>query len=355
MKRSLPTRGVGCECGQRNLSTRPRDFTRSQRRPRRSPSCQAETLDPDAPGIEDVRGRLRGTVLYVGVSKLPEKMSPATAVTDSEKWAVELMFEGLLEAVPDTEVIRYRPALAESLPAVMPLGRSFTLPHNAHWSREPGVNLDPLVDARDVRGTLRSPASAGPQVFLGGRRRRRFRSHRPHRRSVPSAVGLHTRGAGTARPGDIQGDPGRVISRNWARGRTISNSPRPPSAAGRSSSKAASAKAPNASVPSSARTRSTRSEPEARPALDPRIAHVCAEPDEPGQRRRGRSTPHLSGRPRRLRNSVPRRRRPQGRDARAEPRPIGTFTFWRSTIGARSCRTTGSGKGCRPRSTGMRF
>jgi ABC-type transport system substrate-binding protein len=110
----------------------------------------AETLDPDAPGIEDARVRLRGKVLYVGVSKLPEHMSPATARTDAEKWAVELMFEGLLETVPDSEVIRYRPALAEAMPGVMPLGRSFTLPHNVRWSREPGD----LVDARDVRETL---------------------------------------------------------------------------------------------------------------------------------------------------------------------------------------------------------
>jgi peptide/nickel transport system substrate-binding protein len=110
----------------------------------------AETFDPDAPGIEDNRIRLRGKVLYVGVSKLPERMSPATATTDAEKWAVELMFEGLLETVPDSEVIRYRPALAETMPAVMPLGRSFTLPRNSRWSREPGE----VVDARDVRGTL---------------------------------------------------------------------------------------------------------------------------------------------------------------------------------------------------------
>jgi len=118
----------------------------------------AETLDPDLPGIEDVRTGLKGTVLYVGVSKLPEKMSPATATTDSERWAVELMFEGLLQTIPDPEVIRYRPALAESLPGVMPLGRSFTLPRNLRWARD---DAGPL-DARDVQATLeflREPAN----------------------------------------------------------------------------------------------------------------------------------------------------------------------------------------------------
>jgi ABC-type transport system substrate-binding protein len=111
---------------------------------------QAELLDPDLPGIAGIRGSLRGKVLYVGVARLPERMSPATAELDSERWATELIFEGLLQAIPDSDVIRYRPALAESLPAVMPLGRSFTLPRNVRWSRDDGS----VVDARDVRDTL---------------------------------------------------------------------------------------------------------------------------------------------------------------------------------------------------------
>jgi ABC-type transport system substrate-binding protein len=93
---------------------------------------------------------MRGKVLYVGVSKLPDLMSPATAATDAEKWAAELMFEGLLQAVPDADVIRYRPQLAEGLPAVTPLGRSFTLPRTVRWARDGGE----VMDARDVRGTL---------------------------------------------------------------------------------------------------------------------------------------------------------------------------------------------------------
>ncbi|HKB01616.1 MAG TPA: ABC transporter substrate-binding protein [Gemmataceae bacterium] len=111
---------------------------------------QAELFDPDLPGIAEARLRMRGKVLYVGVSKLPEMMSPATATTDAERWATELMFEGLLQAVPDPEVIRYRPQLAEGPPAVTPLARAFTLPRNVRWGRDGGEGMD----ARDVRATL---------------------------------------------------------------------------------------------------------------------------------------------------------------------------------------------------------
>jgi peptide/nickel transport system substrate-binding protein len=109
----------------------------------------AEALDPDVPGIGDARLRLRGQILYVGVKSLPERMSPATAQSDSERFAVELMFEGLLQAVPGPQVGRYRPQLAQTLPAVSYLGRTFTLPQNIRWGKE-GENLD----ARDIRGTL---------------------------------------------------------------------------------------------------------------------------------------------------------------------------------------------------------
>lgn len=129
---------------------------------------QAELLDPDIPGVAEARMALRGKVLYVGVPKLPERMSPATAETDAERWAVELMFEGLLQTVPDAEAIRYRPVFAESLPAVMPLGRSFNLPRNVHWARD--IQGFPTADARDVRGTLdllRRPAFRERWAFDG--------------------------------------------------------------------------------------------------------------------------------------------------------------------------------------------
>jgi ABC-type transport system substrate-binding protein len=119
---------------------------------------QAEAIDPEVPGLEAARLKYRGKVLYVGVPKLPSKMSPAAAEHDAERWAVELMFEGLLQAVPDPDlVVRYRPVLAEALPQVMPLGRAFTLPRTIRWATEGGD----VVDARDVRETLnllRAPA-----------------------------------------------------------------------------------------------------------------------------------------------------------------------------------------------------
>lgn len=111
---------------------------------------QAESLDPEVAGINNVRAQLRGKVLYVGVSQLPLRMSPTLAASDAERWAVELLFEGLMQPIPDAEMVRYRPCLAETMPGVMPLGRSFTLPKNLAWSQE-GRDL---VDARDVRGTL---------------------------------------------------------------------------------------------------------------------------------------------------------------------------------------------------------
>ncbi|WP_020470122.1 ABC transporter substrate-binding protein [Zavarzinella formosa] len=121
---------------------------------------QAETFDPDLPGIAEVRNRLRGKVLYVGVARLPERMSPAAATLDSEKWAVELMFESLVQAIPDPEMIRYRPQLAEALPMVTPLARSFVLPKNVRFGNDGGE----VLDATDVRATLmlnRKPAREG--------------------------------------------------------------------------------------------------------------------------------------------------------------------------------------------------
>ena len=126
---------------------------------------QAENLDPELPAIADIRTRLRGKVLYVGVSRLPERMSPATAALDSEKWAVELMFESLVQAIPDPEMIRYRPQLAQALPTVAPLSRSFVLPKNVRFGNDGGD----ILDATDVRATLMINRKAGREGEAGYR------------------------------------------------------------------------------------------------------------------------------------------------------------------------------------------
>jgi ABC-type transport system substrate-binding protein len=87
---------------------------------------RAEALDPTVPGLQDLRREIGSgyRVLYVGARVFPERMSPATARFDSEKQAVELLFEGLLEEVPDgSGGIRCRPGAVLGLPTVVPGGR----------------------------------------------------------------------------------------------------------------------------------------------------------------------------------------------------------------------------------------
>jgi len=92
----------------------------------RNDLTRADALDPGVPGLRELKREL-GTgypVLYVGVRQFPEKMSPATARLDSERQAVQLLFEGLLEEVPDLAGgTRYRPGAALAAPAVVPGGR----------------------------------------------------------------------------------------------------------------------------------------------------------------------------------------------------------------------------------------
>jgi ABC-type transport system substrate-binding protein len=109
-------------------------------------------------GLEEELGNKDDTrPLYIGVRSLPERMSPATALTDSEKQAVELIFEGLIQTSPElvdswstTRAVsagpelfrhlllggiwRYKPELATRLPRSVPLGREFLLDGTARWS-----------------------------------------------------------------------------------------------------------------------------------------------------------------------------------------------------------------------------
>jgi ABC-type oligopeptide transport system substrate-binding subunit len=99
---------------------------------------QAEETWPQLKGLGELRRQIRMDypILHVGVrDPLPKYFSPAWACTDNERRAVELLFESLVKLVPDgSGGFRYRPALAEFPPKVVPLGRQFDLPRNAYWS-----------------------------------------------------------------------------------------------------------------------------------------------------------------------------------------------------------------------------
>jgi len=112
-----------------------------------------EGLDPDNPALRRRQKELRAdySTLAVGAWRLPERMSPATARYDSERQAVELVFEGLTDALPDAELgVRYRPVLIVGKPAVSPLAREVTLVGNASWATA-GRGL---FDAGDISETL---------------------------------------------------------------------------------------------------------------------------------------------------------------------------------------------------------
>jgi ABC-type transport system substrate-binding protein len=113
---------------------------------------QAEETWPMLPQLRAERLRAVNDypVLRVGVRELPKYMSPALACTDTERRAVELLFESLIKVSPDGRgVLHYEPGLAQGRPQVVPLGRQFQLPRNAFWS-----NDMPLTPA-DVSSTMR--------------------------------------------------------------------------------------------------------------------------------------------------------------------------------------------------------
>jgi ABC-type oligopeptide transport system substrate-binding subunit len=113
---------------------------------------QAEETWPQLPGLRAYRIELSAEhpVLRVGVrGRLPRYLSPGWACTDTERRAVEMLFESLVKLGPDEAgIFRYRPGLAEYRPKVVPLGREFQLPRNATWS-----NNRPL-DSGDIRYTV---------------------------------------------------------------------------------------------------------------------------------------------------------------------------------------------------------
>jgi ABC-type transport system substrate-binding protein len=118
----------------------------------------AEAIGPDLKGIRELRIELKAEfpILYVGVPGLPERMSPAGARTDPERWAVELLFEGLVQAVPDPAAGRvFRSQLADGVPPLVGSSREFTLPRGVRWPVAAGPEVpDQSVTAFDVAATL---------------------------------------------------------------------------------------------------------------------------------------------------------------------------------------------------------
>lgn len=116
---------------------------------------QAEEIYPNMPGLRGVRLDVeeKYPTMRVGVKELPVNMWPATACTDAETQAIELMFEGLVELGPDGQ---YRSALAQGRPRMLPLGRQFLLPRNVYWPKTDPNSKDDAkqLTAVDIRNTL---------------------------------------------------------------------------------------------------------------------------------------------------------------------------------------------------------
>jgi len=111
----------------------------------------AEAIWPRYSGLHDMRLKISNAypILRVGVSELPASFLPGLAASDSEKQAVELLFEGLVQPTRDGAGGQtYEPALAGGPPKIVPLGRQFQFARNTLWSN------DKPITAKDVSHTL---------------------------------------------------------------------------------------------------------------------------------------------------------------------------------------------------------
>ena len=96
-----------------------------------------QEIDPHLPELRNLTLRMNQEypILVVGVRSLPNHVSPALAVTDSERQSLELVFESLVRLAirqPSGEE-RYEPGLSNDLPQVAPLGRRFQLRRDVFW------------------------------------------------------------------------------------------------------------------------------------------------------------------------------------------------------------------------------
>ncbi len=117
-----------------------------------------EKIDPANGGLRSAQQEMKldYPIMFVGTRRMPEFMSPALARFDSEQQVVELLFDGLLDAVPDEATgSRYVANLTTDRGLVGAGLRDYRLVGNVEWGGGPADAPGALFTAADVAGTLR--------------------------------------------------------------------------------------------------------------------------------------------------------------------------------------------------------
>lgn len=113
---------------------------------------EARSFDPGNVKVQELSSILAidYSVLGIGVTRMPERMTPTMARFDSERLAAGLIFEPLLEPIPDDQLgTLFRPVLALHRTDVTANSRTATIDRAAIWTGD-RVGLD----VADVRGTI---------------------------------------------------------------------------------------------------------------------------------------------------------------------------------------------------------
>jgi ABC-type transport system substrate-binding protein len=121
----------------------------------------AEALDPDDERARKLRQQLRNSAsqLVVAIDRIPEFGTPTRARYESERYLVDLLFEGLLESVPDESLGElFQPRLIRQSPNNSARGRTVQLAERAFWSR-PEVGIFDVTDLEALLRRSREPAS----------------------------------------------------------------------------------------------------------------------------------------------------------------------------------------------------
>lgn len=124
----------------------------------------AAAIDPTNQNTRGLQQELRSEypTLIVGTHRLPELMSPALARYASEKQAVELLFESLMEPLPDADAgVAYLPALAAGRPTVLGGAREVELVRSAGWGMD-GRGVFTLTDLTNTFRLNRQAAHTWP-------------------------------------------------------------------------------------------------------------------------------------------------------------------------------------------------